>query len=174
MIASWAILNPGHTILIYSDADIRKVVEKNYPNHLSLLDGLPSPVERTDLWRYLVICGERPRGYIITQTNPLCQMQHLPHSLCCVAYGGVYADSDVLAAVPLSEWTNGTSSVGPRTPRLIVGLENLFQTQAEASNRGYARQVQWSQWTIAGHPGHPVTCRMGDFVQVRGGQDGRT
>ena len=53
-IASWVLLNPGHSLLVYGDSDVRAVVARHFPQHLALLDGLPSAVERTDMWRYLV------------------------------------------------------------------------------------------------------------------------
>lgn len=53
-IASWVLLNPGHTLLVYGDSDVRAVVAKHFPQRLALLDSLPSAVERTDMWRYLV------------------------------------------------------------------------------------------------------------------------
>ena len=48
----------------------RPVVSSDFPDLLPTFDGLPSQVERTDMWRYMVLC----------------------------AHGGVYADSDVLCA----------------------------------------------------------------------------
>ena len=56
------------------------------------------------------------------------------------AFGGVYADSDVVATVPIDEWLP-TDAEGNVSTGLLVGLENLFQTKDEAMMRGYARQV---------------------------------
>ena len=56
------------------------------------------------------------------------------------AFGGVYADSDVVATVPIDEWLP-TDAEGNVSAGLLVGLENLFQTKDEAMMRGYARQV---------------------------------
>mmetsp|Transcript_18085 Transcript_18085/g.38921 ORF Transcript_18085/g.38921 Transcript_18085/m.38921 type:complete len:451 (+) Transcript_18085:83-1435(+) len=132
-IASWILLNPGYTVLVYEDPEVRGTIERHFPQHLQAFDALPSSVERTDLWRYLAIC----------------------------AYGGVYADSDVACATPVDHWADVSSGHA----RLLVGIENAFSTPEEAKHRTYARQVQMAQWTIAGRPGHPVTCRMGDYVR---------
>mmetsp|Transcript_19235 Transcript_19235/g.41558 ORF Transcript_19235/g.41558 Transcript_19235/m.41558 type:complete len:455 (+) Transcript_19235:54-1418(+) len=132
-IASWLLLNPGYTLLIYGDAQVRGTVERHFPWHLKTLDELPTPVERTDLWRYLALC----------------------------AFGGVYADSDVICARPVDSWVDTTHG----DAGLLVGIENAFTTPEEAAERTYARQIQLEQWLIAGRPGHPATCRMGDYVQ---------
>ena len=133
-ISSWILLNPLHTLLIYGDEDVHNVISRHFPQHLDTFKKLESPVERTDLWRYLVLC----------------------------AFGGVYADSDVIAAVPINAW----HAIWEPGVNLVVGLENLFRTEAEASHRGYARQVQWAQWTLAGGRNHPTVCGMGQLIQM--------
>lgn len=80
------------------------------------------------MWRYLVLCR----------------------------MGGVYADSDVVAARPVTDWVQDAG--------LLVGIENVFTTPEEAKRRDYSRQVQMVQWTIASRKGHPVVCRMGQYV----------
>lgn len=126
--ASWAYYNPGYSLMLFDDADIRAFMTTYYPDLLATFDGLGSPVERTDLWRYLVLCR----------------------------LGGVYADSDVMAARPISQWAQDAG--------LLVGIENVFTTPEEARRRSYSRQVQMVQWSIASRPGHPVVCRMGQYV----------
>jgi hypothetical protein len=103
--ASWAYYNPGYSLMLFDDTDIRAFMTTYYPQLLPVFDGLGSPVERTDLWRYLVLCR----------------------------LGGVYADSDVMAARPISQWAQDAG--------LLVGIENAFTTPEEARERSYSRQV---------------------------------
>jgi hypothetical protein len=107
--ASWAFFNPGYSLMLFDDADIRAFMTTYYSNLLATFDGLGTPVERTDLWRYLVLCR----------------------------MGGVYADSDVMAARPISQWAQDAG--------LLVGIENVFTTPEEARQRSYSRQVSMAQ-----------------------------
>jgi hypothetical protein len=104
--ASWAYYNPGYSLMLFDDADIRAFMTTYYPDLLATFDGLGTPVERADLWRYLVLCR----------------------------LGGVYADSDVMAARPISQWAQDAG--------LLVGIENVFTTPEEARRRSYSRQVR--------------------------------
>jgi hypothetical protein len=130
-IATWARLNPGYSILLYDDADIADFMATYHAHLLPLFDRLASQVERTDLWRYLVLC----------------------------TFGGVYADSDVVAGRPVSTWAQDAG--------LLTGVENAFTTLAAARRRDYTRVMQIVQWTIAARAGHPVVCRMGDYIARR-------
>eukprot|EP00775_Hariotina_reticulata_P014304 gene14304-31_t len=136
--ASWAFHNPGYSLLLFDDADIHSFMTTYYPDLLPTFDALGSQVERADMWRYLVLCR----------------------------LGGVYADSDVVAAKPISSWAQDAG--------LLVGIENVFKTPEEAKKRDYARQIQMVQWTIAARRGHPVVCSMGEYVtkHVRQEADG--
>jgi hypothetical protein len=126
--ASWAFFNPGHSLMLFDDDDVREFMTSYYPELLPTFDSLGSPVERTDMWRYLVLCR----------------------------MGGVYADSDVVAARPVADWVQDAG--------LLVGIENVFTTPEEAKRRDYTRQVQMVQWAIASRKGHPVVCRMGQYI----------
>lgn len=75
-IQSWIDMNPGYTHILYDDADLLDFVTEHYPDLLPVYNGLPSNIERTDTWRYLVL-----------------------HKL-----GGVYADADVQCMQPISDW----------------------------------------------------------------------
>lgn len=73
---SWRDLNPGYEHRLSDDKDCEDFVAENYPEILQIYRHLGSPVERSDLWRYLVL-----------------------HR-----YGGVYADSDVKCMRPVELW----------------------------------------------------------------------
>jgi hypothetical protein len=103
--ASWAHYNPGYRLMLFDDDDIRSFMNTYYADLLPTFDALGSPVERADMWRYLVLCK----------------------------LGGVYADSDVMAARPISQWAQDAG--------LLVGIENVFTTPEEARQRSYSRQV---------------------------------
>lgn len=128
-IASWAKFNPGYSIMLFDDADIRLFMTTYFPDLLPTFDGLSSEVERTDMWRYLVLC----------------------------IFGGVYADSDVVAAKPIDDWDQEAG--------LLTGIENVFTSLEAAQKRDYTRTVQMVQWVISAHRGHPVVCRMGEYVR---------
>jgi mannosyltransferase OCH1-like enzyme len=129
-IASWARHNPTWNVLLYDDSDIDAFMVTYYPDLLPTYTALSSQVERTDLWRYLVLC----------------------------TFGGVYADSDVISGRPVASWA--LEGAG-----LLVGVENVFSTLAAAKERTYTQQVQMVQWIIAAKRGHPVVCRMGEYVR---------
>eukprot|EP00878_Enallax_costatus_P003344 GHUV01003552.1.p1 GENE.GHUV01003552.1~~GHUV01003552.1.p1 ORF type:complete len:731 (+),score=251.47 GHUV01003552.1:314-2506(+) len=135
--ASWAYYNPGHSLMLFDDLDIHQFMTSYYPELLPTFEGLSSQVERTDMWRYLVLCK----------------------------MGGVYADSDVVCARPVSNWVQDAG--------LLVGIENVFTTPEEAKRRDYTRQIQMVQWAIASRKGHPVVCRMGQYVAAHVAEEKR-
>lgn len=149
---------------------------------------LQTPVEKSDAWRYHVLCG----------------------------HGGIYADTDTVCAKSFEGWSplGGLNSTG--AARLVVGVENMFHSQevrlsqqagfccivivhtflfkvpqrnvkvsatctmvcqAAASGQkshlfwhcclqaaqeaSYVHKIQMVQWTMASTRAHPVVCRMG-------------
>jgi hypothetical protein len=80
-IQSWIDMNPGYTHILYDDTDLLDFVKEHYPDLVGIYQGLPTNIERTDTWRYLVL-----------------------HKL-----GGVYADSDVKCMQPISTWNQERS-----------------------------------------------------------------
>ncbi|CAF1484843.1 unnamed protein product [Didymodactylos carnosus] len=76
-IQSWQLKNPQYRHLLYDDQDLEQFVINSYPHLLPLFrEKLKTQVERTDLWRYLVL-----------------------HE-----YGGIYTDSDTICVQPIDEW----------------------------------------------------------------------
>jgi mannosyltransferase OCH1-like enzyme len=71
-IVSWARANPDHLILMYDDDDLAAYLAHN-ATIAALYRSLKTPVERSDLWRYVVMCR----------------------------HGGVYTDADTLAVRPV-------------------------------------------------------------------------
>jgi len=68
-------------------------------------------------------------------------------------YGGFYADIDVESRAPLDSWIGGNVS-------LIIGIENEFSSEAEATVRSYARTRQYQQWAMASSKGHPLFLKV--------------
>lgn len=139
-LASWAKENPDHAILMYDDADLHAYLSTYDPTVLSVYSGLKTAVERSDLWRYVVMCK----------------------------HGGVYTDADTLCVRPIQEWNRenhndaealfGVEDVFARDPG------------AGSSGWGVSSGrfgVQFEQWTLAGAPHHPVYCNMHGFISQR-------
>lgn len=76
VIDSWKTLNPNHEIRIYCDQDMENLIKDSYPEFYPLYSNMFSIVEKTDIWRYLII--------------------HYA--------GGLYVDADFYALKPIDEW----------------------------------------------------------------------
>ena len=74
--------------------------------------------------------------------------------------GGIYADIDVTCNRPVDDWLKQTGDF--YNVDLIVGFE--ICTKREDWRKWFARQFQVSQWTMAGHKGHPVFKSIMDKV----------
>jgi hypothetical protein len=134
---TWITQNPGFAYWLHDDADCRKFVRLNFPYLLHYYDNLLTPVERSDIWRYLVL--------------------HV--------HGGVYADIDVSCQKPVNAWDATFShlsfSSNPQPPRLWVGMESYYDSYSRAVETKHYFPLQLTQWTIAALPGHPLLGSMG-------------
>jgi mannosyltransferase OCH1-like enzyme len=72
-LASWARANPDYAVVMYDDSDLRDYLSSHLRDAEALYAALKTPVERADLWRYVVMCR----------------------------HGGVYADADTLCVRPV-------------------------------------------------------------------------
>lgn len=75
-ITSWLLMNPWHVVLLYDDGDMEQYIARFAPSHLQLFQSFEYGVQKSDFWRYMVMCG----------------------------HGGVYADSDTLCIAPVDDW----------------------------------------------------------------------
>ncbi|KAI9105548.1 nucleotide-diphospho-sugar transferase [Phlyctochytrium arcticum] len=116
---SWRMKNPGWIHVVWDDADIMNFVTDVHPHLLPIINALETPVEKTDLWRYLVL----------------------------YTYGGVYADQDAECEKPISKWpwspctsliaaVEGQCDEGWRQKYLMTGY-NQFQQWFLASRPGH-------------------------------------
>ena len=74
-VRSWIEKNPGWEYRLWTDSDIRLLVARRFPDYLEMFDKYPLQIQRADMFRYFVM----------------------------YEYGGVYADMDFEALLPLSE-----------------------------------------------------------------------
>ena len=134
---TWITQNPDFTYWLHEDADCRKLVQLNFPYLLHYYDSLLTPVERSDIWRYLVL--------------------HV--------HGGVYADIDVSCQRPVNAWDASFAkppfSSNPQPPRLWVGMESYYDSYDRAAETKHYFPLQMTQWTIAAVPGHSLLGAMG-------------
>lgn len=72
----WTEINEDYQVILYNDTEMELFVATEYPEFLNLYDSLYHIVERTDLWRYLIV-----------------------H-----ARGGFYSDFDWIPKVSIKEW----------------------------------------------------------------------
>lgn len=81
---SWLDLNPGMEYRFYDDDDMHKYVRDHFPEYLDLYEARPTIVEKTDLWRYMVVLRE----------------------------GGFYADMDTSCVKPIEPLRRHRAVVG--------------------------------------------------------------
>ncbi|GBF90195.1 alpha-1,6-mannosyltransferase subunit [Raphidocelis subcapitata] len=146
-IASWSRANPDYALLMFDDSDLRSYLSHNLENGAELFDQLKTPVERADLWRYVVMC----------------------------THGGVYADADTLCVRPVQEWNRenghdaevffGVEDVFRRDP--LAGDSGWGQ-------RAGLFGVQFEQWALASAPGHPVHCGVARRISERIASEARS
>jgi mannosyltransferase OCH1-like enzyme len=67
-LASWTKTNPDYMILMYDDNDLTNYMQYN-TTVLQLYNKLKTPVEKADLWRYVVMCRH---GGVYTDADTLC------------------------------------------------------------------------------------------------------
>ena len=75
-VKSWFESNPGLEHFFYDDADCENFIRDYHPDILELYQSLSKPVERADVFRYLVV----------------------------LSFGGIYADVDTYSLKSISNW----------------------------------------------------------------------
>lgn len=149
VIKAWHNLNPTFQVVLYDDGEIEQLFVEEFPEFLNLFKSLLDPVERVDIWRYLIV----------------------------YARGGVYSDSDWMPHKPINEWVKemlhppGVRGVLAKakqqhwlpsilpfssslqhselpTPKVILGFED-FQ-----SSMGSLQVLQWGFYAL--EPRHPI------------------
>ncbi|KAJ3209955.1 membrane-bound alpha-1,6- mannosyltransferase Initiation-specific [Dinochytrium kinnereticum] len=162
IVEKWKSLNPGFTIHLYDDDDMRDLVKQvstpsnassapaEFPTALEVYDSFERSVEKADFWRYLIIYLK----------------------------GGVYIDSDVAPLQPIDTWSDAFDPYvvrravkegygGPHqfrdngppanAPLLqgFVGMEGYVKSDYERMRRGFTSKIQFCQWAFAFRKGHP-------------------
>eukprot|EP00877_Chromochloris_zofingiensis_P011965 jgi/Chrzof1/7021/Cz02g07270.t1 len=129
--SSWPARNPGFEYWLHDDADCHKLVAQNFPALLPYYEALVAPVERADLFRYLVM----------------------------EVHGGVYADIDVACIQPINKWDQLYLNNSGKALAWI-GMEGFHDNQQSASNAGHYYPMQLCQWTMASLPGLRLWTRV--------------
>ncbi|KAI9293147.1 hypothetical protein K502DRAFT_325468 [Neoconidiobolus thromboides FSU 785] len=66
--------------------------------------------------------------------------------------GGVYSDTDTLCLRSIDNWTDGIANVD-----MIVSIEQFDpEVGYYCRDEGFARDIQFIQWTMASRKGHPI------------------
>lgn len=94
-VKSWFESNPGLEHFFYSDSDCESFIKDYHPDILEIYQSLTKPVERADVFRYLVI----------------------------LSFGGIYADVDTYSLKSTSNWISkeDTCVLGVERGSLPVG-----------------------------------------------------
>eukprot|EP00882_Tetradesmus_deserticola_P004989 GHRQ01005258.1.p1 GENE.GHRQ01005258.1~~GHRQ01005258.1.p1 ORF type:complete len:487 (+),score=147.82 GHRQ01005258.1:737-2197(+) len=121
---SWGRFNKGYALLLYDDADIEQYMQQFYPAFMPTFHQLKTAVEKSDAWRYHVLCG----------------------------HGGIYTDTDTICARPFSEWTNFNST--PEPGLLVGIEDRFYtQEEAEEATYVHKTQItQWTMASKRAHP----------------------
>ena len=144
-VKSWKRLNPEFTYKLYNDEDMEKYVEKYYPKILNFYKNNMKPVQRSDVFRYVVIYAE----------------------------GGIYADIDTTCAVPIHKWLTYTENKTKLAPSMKNNVNKLLLRQSPPPTKKYnfivgfeaiqkkpgwekyfAAEFQLCQWTFAAKKKH--------------------
>ncbi|KAF6257069.1 hypothetical protein COO60DRAFT_45476 [Scenedesmus sp. NREL 46B-D3] len=127
-------------ILMYADVDLEAYLSAYDPTVLSVYGGLKTAVERSDLWRYVVMCR----------------------------HGGVYTDADTLCVRPIQEWNreNHNDAEAMFGVEDVFRRDPGSGSSGWGASRGRFG-IQFEQWTLAGAPHHPVYCNMHAFISQR-------
>ena len=123
---SWRRMNPGYKHRLYDDAEAADIVREHYPALWPFYQTQMRPVQRADVFRYVVV----------------------------YAFGGVYADIDVTCVKPVDSWPAEQGEHGHRISA-IVGFEavNAKGKPRKKWLKYYQNEYQLCQWTFAAAPG---------------------
>eukprot|EP00937_MAST-01D_sp_MAST-1D-sp2_P006718 g6718.t1 len=119
---SWAQHNPGWKRVLWDDAAVDTFVRQNLPEIMPFWRSAMKPVQRADVFRYLVL----------------------------LVHGGVYADIDVTCTRPVEAWF--TQAAAYYNANIVVGFEEVtdrkdwrkwFATQFQV--------VQWTMGSVPRH-----------------------
>lgn len=121
---SWKSKNPNWEYRFYSDKDCLDFVKKHFPQYLSLYQSLCSGVQRSDVFRYLVLYH----------------------------YGGLYVDMDTTCLRPIDDWLNPLQEKND-TLDCIIG-KDFLKDDPEGTGFGVEIEeyLQWCLISVPNHP----------------------
>ena len=136
-VRSWKELNADFEHQLFDDAACFEHIAQRFPHLLDVYCGL-RPVERADLWRYLVVL-ER---------------------------GGVYSDIDTVCRAPIETWSGAADELVVGLEWDLLDRYPEWRPRKRLRSGGaYDPTCAWrdhpvmiSNWTFAARAGHPVLC----------------
>lgn len=123
-IISWGKFNQGYALLLYDDKDMELYISRYYPNFLPTYKRLQTPVEKSDAWRYHVLCG----------------------------HGGIYTDTDTVCAVPFDKWFQSNGTAEPGLVVGIENVFRSQEDAEEATYVKKIQMIQWTMAAKQAHP----------------------
>jgi mannosyltransferase OCH1-like enzyme len=144
-LASWERMNPDCTRHMFDDADCLDFMRQHQPQHLATYMAL-NPVERSDLWRYLVI----------------------------LQFGGIYTDADTICKKPVSQWVHQDDEavIGidgdylNRYPNWKAEGHIRSGGAYNFSHKWHDNIVAFSNWTFAARAGHPILSEVVRRIEI--------
>ena len=121
---SWRSMNPEFTYRFYTDRDCLRFIKKHFPQYIGLYKSLCLGVQRSDVFRYLVLYH----------------------------YGGYYADMDTTCKIPIDTWMRQLTK-GKDQVDCIVGEDDVV-LDPDGTGFGTERHeyLQWFIASVPNHP----------------------
>ncbi len=144
-INSWRDINPRCRAHLFDDADCLKFIENQQPDHLASYLAL-NRVERSDLWRYLII----------------------------LTRGGLYTDADTICKKPISEWIHPRDEAVIGIDGDYLDAYPDWHAEGHIkSGGGYNFSYAWHDnvvafcnWTFAARAGHPILAEVVRRIEI--------
>ncbi len=144
-IATWPAQNPDWRVEFCDDDDCLDLIKTYFPDHLETYLAL-TPVERSDLWRLLVV------------------LQH----------GGLYSDADTICRTPLSDWIQPDDEAVIGIDGDYLNKFPNWQPEGHVQSGGaYNMSLWWhdnvvafSNWTFAARAGHPILAETARRIEL--------
>lgn len=116
-------MHPAHEHFLWTDADLEEFVQRDYPQLYLFYMGLPVPILRADLARYLLLN----------------------------TFGGIYTDADTESLKPFNQWPANEEDLS--YSEFIVGIEVDTVRADWADWYARSLQLcQWTMASVPRHP----------------------
>ncbi|MGA8151674.1 MAG: glycosyltransferase [Terriglobales bacterium] len=133
MMANIRLLNPDYECLFFTDDEVRRFIEQEFPQHLRTFDSFPFRIQRYDFFRYLAIY--RHGGFYFDMDVMLASgLTALLDCDCVFPFEGLTL-SNFLRNTYKMDWEVGNYAFGatPAHPFLEAIIENCVRAQRDPS-----------------------------------------